>query len=207
MLYKRPIPRPRQNVPTQFVSTALPGGGVVSRWAPDTHKPLIPSGHPSVVGQIIDKMRRGSCPTGPKVVEWTPPINHEFLAKHLDDPVAFTKRCEAWHAQHVTSAPIIRKPAPPLNLEPVAALYAKWRTVVPPIAEREKVWRLAGYSEAHIQKALAHHKHMVETSDARQTALDLIFAKFPSANKPTPKPKTKKVIKVVKKKMAGSINE
>jgi hypothetical protein len=48
---------------------------------------------------------------------------------------------------------------------------------------------------------------MEETSDARQAALDLIFAKFPSANKPTPKVKAKKVIKVVKKKMPSSINE
>ena len=40
---------------------------------------------------------------------------------------------------------------------------------------------------------------MEDTSDARQAVLDLIFAKFPSANKPVAKPKTKKVIKVVKR--------
>jgi hypothetical protein len=48
---------------------------------------------------------------------------------------------------------------------------------------------------------------MEETSAERQVVLDLIFAKFPSANKPTPKVKAKKVIKVVKKKMPSSINE
>lgn len=199
MMYKRPIARPRWNVPT-----ALPGGGVVSRCSAT---PVIPSGHPSFVGQIIDKIRQGSFPTGPKETAWTPPVNHEFLAKHLADPVAFTKRCEAWHAQNASTAPVVVKPEPPLNLAPVVAVYEKWGSVVPPIAEREKAWRLAGYSEAKIQKALAHHRRMEETADARQEALDLIFAKFPSANKPTPKTKTKKVIKVVKKKMTGSINE
>lgn len=78
---------------------------------------------------------------------------------------------------------------------------------MPPIAEREKAWRLAGYTEVKIRKALAYAKRLEETVDARQEALDLIFAKFPSASKPTPKPKAKKVIKVVKKKMTNSINE
>jgi hypothetical protein len=144
---------------------------------------------------------------GPKIQEWTPPINPEFLAKHMANPEAFLKRCEDWRAQHAVAERSAREPAPVLNLEPVLALYKKWGANVPPIAEREKAWRLAGYSEAKIQKALAWHNKMVETADARQEALDLIFAKFPSANKPTPKPKAKKVIKVVKKKMPGSNNE
>lgn len=206
-MYKRPNPRPRRNVPTQFVSSALPGGGVVSRWTTGMAKPRIPSGHPSVTGHIIDKLRQGVCPQGPKGKEWTPPINPEFLAKHMDNPEAFLQRCADWHAQHSAATPPAREPAPVLNLEPVVALFKKWGDKVPPIAEREKAWRLAGYSEAKIQKALATHKKMEETADARQEALDLIFAKFPSANKPTPKPKTKKVIKVVKKKMPVSSNE
>jgi hypothetical protein len=138
---------------------------------------------------------------------WTPPATPEFIAKHMDNPEAFLKRCEDWYAQNPVAPPRGREPAPPLNLEPVVALYKKWGVRVPPITEREKAWRLAGYTEAKIQKALAYHKRMEETADARQEALDLIFAKFPSANKPTPKAKTKKVIKVVKKKMPSSINE
>ena len=205
--YKRPNPRPRWNVPTQFVSSALPGGGVVSRWTSGMSKPRIPPGHPSVPGQIIDTMRQGSCPSGTKPTVWPPPATPEFLAKHMDNPEAFLKRCEAWYAQNTPAAPRVREPPPPLNLEPLIALYDKWAPEAPPIADREKAWRLAGYSEAKIQKALTHHKRMEETSDARQEALDLIFAKFPSANKPTPKAKAKKVIKVVKKKMPGSINE
>jgi len=56
-------------------------------------------------------------------------------------------------------------------------------------------------------KALAWHDKMDATSEERQKTLDLIFAKFPSANKPTPTTKTKKVIKVVKKKMPQKSNE
>ena len=207
MSYKRPNPRPHRNVPTQFVSSALPGGGVISQWAPGANKPRIPSGHPSVVGQVVDKMRYGSCSTDPKPTPWTPPVEYEFIAKQMDDPEAFLKRCEEWYAQNATAAPSISEPTPTVNQEPLVAVYAKWEPEVPPIVQREKAWRLAGYSEAKIQKALAYHKRMEETADARQAALDLIFAKFPSANKATPKPKAKKAIKVVKKKMPSSINE
>ena len=207
MNFKRPIPRSRGNVPTRFVSSALPGGGVVSRWTLGTNKPRIPSGHPSVVGQIVDKMRQGSCLEGTKPTVWTPPSTPEFIAKHMENPEAFLKRCEDWYAQHPSAAPRVRVTTPPLNLEPVIAVYKKWGVTTPPIAEREKAWRLAGYSDAKIQKALAYHKRMEETADERQKALDLIFAKFPSANKPTPKTKAKKVIKVVKKKMPNSNNE
>ena len=207
MLYKRPNPRPYRNAATQFVSSALPGGGVISRWTTGMAKPRIASGHPSVVGQIIDKMRQGCNPLAPKPAEWTPPLNPEFLAAHLEDPEAFLKKCEEWHARNTPPARREREPAALLDLAPVAALYEKWGVTAPPIADREKAWRLAGYSEVKIQKALAFHKKMDETSAARQEVLDLIFAKFPSANKPTPKAKTKKVIKVVKKKMGSSINE
>lgn len=99
MSYKRPIIRPRRNAPTQFVSSALPGGGVASQWTQCTPKSRVPSGHPSVVGRLIDNMRRGSCPTAPKPAAWTPPINPEFLANHLDDPEAFLKRCEEWYTK------------------------------------------------------------------------------------------------------------
>lgn len=207
MSYKRPNPRPWRNVPTQFVSSALPGGGVVSRWVAGVSSPLIPSGHPSMVGQILDKMRNCSCPTGPKQTPWTPPVEYEFVAKHMANPEAFLKRCEEWYMRNAAEVPIIREPTPTVNQDPIIKVYSKWGARVPPIAEREKAWRLAGYSEAKIQKALAHHARMEETADARQEALDLIFAKFPSANKPTPKTKVKKVIKVVKKKMPGSSNE
>jgi hypothetical protein len=99
-----------------------------------------------------------------------------------------------------------------LNFEPIFAVYKKYErreggAKVPPLPELEKAWRLAGYSEQKIQKALSFYKKMEATSADRQKALDLIFIKFPSASKPTPKARAKKVIKVVKKKMANSSNE
>lgn len=206
MSYKRPNPRTWSRVPSQFISQTLPGGGVVSQWKADVTKPRVPSGHPSVVGQIIDKMRQGDNPASPKKNVWTPPIEYEFVAKHMHDPEAYIQKCKAWFEAHANEKNTRKTgDAPVLNLEPIYALYARGQ--VPPLPEREKAWRLAGYSESKIQKALAYYKRMEETSDARQEVLDLIFAKFPSASKPTPKIKAKKVIKVVKKKMPASSNE
>jgi len=65
------------------------------------------------------------------------------------------------------------------------------------------VYREAGVSDAYIAKAIARDARLEATSDERQKALDLIFAKWPSASK-TVKPKAKakpKVIKAVKKKL------
>ena len=206
MSHKRPIPRPRGKVHTQFVSSTLPGGGVVSRWAEGVPKPRIPSGHPSVVGQILDKMREGCNPTRPKQKEWTPPINHEFVAKHMANPDAFLKRCEDWHLEH--PRPETAKPEiGALDQGPILALFAKYKDRRPPCEEMCAAMIAAGHTELRVTKYRQWWQNMEDTSDERQAVLDLIFAKFPSANKPTPKTKTKKVIKVVKKKMPDSINE
>lgn len=193
-------------MPNQFVSTALPGGGVVSQWTSGLSKPRIPSGHPSVVGQILDKMRQGCNPTRPKRKEWAPPINHEFVAKHMDNPEAFLERCENWHKER--PRPDISKPdAPVLDAEPLIALFAKYKDRRPPCEEMCTAMLAAGHTELRITKYRQWCRNMEDTAEERQEALDMIFAKFPSANKPTPKAKTKKVIKVVKKKMPSSINE
>lgn len=205
--HKRPIPRPLSRVPSQFVSRALPGGGIASEWKAGVPKPRIPTGHPSVVGQILDKMRQGPNPTGPKKKEWTPPVEYEFVAKHMQDPENFLQRCKAWYDTHPVQTRVTNTDTSNLDLEPISDVYKKYMPELPPLSEREKAWRVSGYTEAKIQKALAYYKRMDETSEARQEALDLIFAKFPSASKPTPKAKVKKVIKVVKKKMPGSSNE
>jgi hypothetical protein len=130
----------------------------------------------------------------------------------MTDPEPYIKRCEDWLAAH---PPKERpEPKPPLNLdqEPILTLFAKYSRTkdgpkMPPVSELEKAWRAAGYPEERITKALAWHSKMAATAEERQKVLDLIFAKFPSANKPTPKIKTKKVIKVVKKKMPNTNNE
>lgn len=210
-MYKRPTIRKRAQGVQEFVSHSLPSGATTSYWAPSSTIQVIPSGHPSFVGEIVDKMRRGQTPRlAPK--HWTPPRDYEFIATRMENPELFLQRCRDWFA---ANPPKVRpSPPPPLviNKEPIIDLFAKYSRVeggpkVPPIAELEKAWRAAGYPEERIAKALAARAKMDETADERQRVLDTIFAKFPSANKPMPKPKMKKVIKVVKKKMPNTNNE
>lgn len=212
MSFKRPTPRPHASALSQFVSSALPGGGVSSQWIHAAPQRVVPSGHPSRVGRILDKMRAGVHPSRPSETVWTPSCDSDFIAKHMEHPDQFIARCKEWREKHPIAAHL--QPPPPLNLnlEPVLAVYAKYSrgeggAKVPPLPEREKAWRLAGYSEQKIQKALAFDKKMEATSADRQKALDLIFVKFPSASKPTPKARVKKTIKVVKKKMTNTSNE
>lgn len=206
MSYKRPIPRSRGNAPTQFVSNTLPGGGVASQWTTGVPKPRIPSGHPSVVGQILDKMRQGFHPTRPKRTVWTPPMNHEFVAKHMDNPEPFLKRCEDWYREH-PRLETVQQDTPVLDPEPLITLFAKYTDRRPPCEEMCAAMIAAGHTELRVAKYRQWWQNIEATSDERQGVIDLIFAKFPSANKPTPKTKTKKVIKVVKKKMPDPINE
>jgi len=157
-------------------------------------------------------MRGGVHPSHPPETVWTPPSDSDFIAKHMEHPDQFITRCKEWREKHPVEAHPLRPPPLDLNFEPIFAVYAKYArgeggAKVPPLPEREKAWRLAGYPEQKIQKALSFYNKMEATSADRQKALDLIFAKFPSASKPTPKPRTKKVIKVVKKKMPNSSNE
>jgi hypothetical protein len=206
MAFKRPNPRPRRSLPTQFVSTTLPGGGVASQWASVPIKNVIPSGHPSVVGGIVDKMRQGNHPTRPAETKWTPPMDYKFIARYMNNPEPFINKCEAWHEQNPPQEAPALTTNSVINCEPIIELYRKCDKV-PPLPHLEKAWRLAGYTEERIQKAIAHREKLAATSEERQAILDKIFIKFPSASKPVPKPKTKKAIKVVKKKMPNSNNE
>ena len=210
-MYKRPTLRPRGSPVQEFVTKALPGGATTSYWTLSTSRYLIPTGHPSLVGQIIDKIRTDRAPARP-VPRWMPSRDYEFIASKMENPEPYLKRCRDWFE---ANPPKVREPPPPpltIDKEPIIAVFAKYARMEggpkrPPIVELEKAWRAAGYPEERIMKALAWHAKMDATSDERQKTLDLIFAKFPSANKPTPKTKTKKVIKVVKKKMPNNSNE
>jgi hypothetical protein len=88
-----------------------------------------------------------------------------------------------------------------VDFTPIAELFAKHGGHRPPIDEHVEAMRKAGYSERVIDKAIARHAFLKATVDERQKALDLIFARWPSINKPTPKPRASKPIKAVKKKM------
>lgn len=183
-MFKRPIPRSR--------SAPISDGGKVAVC-------------PGRVSEILEKMHKG-VPLKPVGRVWTPPRDYKLVAAHTDDPEGYIKACEEWIAAHPPKE--IPPPPPPLNLniEPIIEVFAKYKPV-PPIPELVKAWTAAGYPEERIAKAKVAREKMEATIEEREKVLDLIFAKFPSASKPTPKPKTKKVIKVVKKKMPQKSNE
>ena len=112
----------------------------------------------------------------------------------------YTSRCEEWFRSHPPT--VIAKPREPINYdtELIARLFTKYCPHTPPIDARVEFYRAAGYSEVYIEKAKTRAKMLVDTSDDRQKALDLIFARWPAANKIDPKVKNK-VIKAVKKRL------
>jgi hypothetical protein len=111
----------------------------------------------------------------------------------------YIARCEAWLAAHARV--VVPKPAPPvLDPEPLIALLAKHKDKRPPCEEMCAAMLAAGHTELRVTRYRQWCQNMEDTKQQRQEALDAIFVKYPSANKPVPK--KKKVIKAVKKKTA-----
>lgn len=210
-MYKRPTPRVRGSAPQHFVSEAQPGGGVRSQWASYTSRARVPSGTPGVAGALIDKLRNPHPVHQPKVAQWVPSREYEYLAAHMSEAERgpWLEKCRDWFAAHAKPPPPhARAPAPAIDYQRIAAMYSvaprtAGGAVKPPIAERVKVYRAAGCAEAFIAKAVARDAHLEATADERQEALDAIFAKWPAASKAAKvKAKAKpKVIKAVKKKL------
>lgn len=201
MSYKRPAPRRASSGPKYFVSVVQPGGGVLSQWSSDQPSAPIVSGTRGRVGEIVDKMRN-PCARHPEQTLWSPPTDYEFVALHMPESARpeYLARCSAWFNSRTRCDQAVRRDAIRINAEPVLAVFAKWAPKCPPVDELEEAWSAAGYTEARIQKALRTHARFEATSDDRQKVLDAIFAKWPAASKPIPKPRTK-VIKAVKKKL------
>ena len=183
-MFKRPNPRPR-----------------VTKTACGSSRP-IPTGTPGRVGEIVTAMHRGSDAVNrPPQTKWRPSHDCEFLAQHPADPEAYLARCNEFFEQNPRPTPPAPKLAPAVNFEPISELFAKHNGHRPPIEEHVQAMREAGYSEHLIAKAVARDAFLKATVDERQEALDTIFARWPSINKPTPKPRASKPIKAVKKKM------
>ena len=183
-MFKRPIPRPR-------VATNVCG--------PPRR---VPTGTPGRVGEIATVMHRGSDAVNrPPPTKWRPSYDYEFLALHQADPDAYLARCIEFFKQTPRPDPSPPKVATSVDFVPIYELFAKHEGRRPPIGEHVEAMRKAGYTEHVIAKAVARDALMKATVDARQEALDLIFARWPSINKPTPKPRAGKPIKAVKKKM------
>jgi hypothetical protein len=131
-------------------------------------------------------------------------MDYEFVAKHMPEgsQEAYVAKCREWFDAHPKRVVVARAPAtsgPEPDRQLFQALLRKYPGAVPPFEERIKVYKAAGYPEAYISKVIERHKKLVDTTAERQKALDDIFGKWPSASKPTPKPKAKGVIKAVKK--------
>lgn len=154
---------------------------------------------PGVVGDLVRTMRNNMYPQPKLGRAWTPPCDYPFIAKHMPEAEAgpYIARCEAWLAAHARV--VVPKPAPPvLDPEPLLALLAKHKDKRPPCEEMCAAMRAAGHTELRITRYRQWCQNMEDTKQQRQEALDAIFVKYPSANKPVPK--KKKVIKAVKKK-------
>jgi len=182
-MYKRPNPRPH---------TRRGVCGPPKR---------IPTGTPGVLGDIATMMHRGTDHLQPRPTVWRPSHDYEFVARYEADPEAYLARVAAFFEQHPRRETGSRASGPPLDLEPIVKLFERHKEHRPPISEHVAALRKAGYAEAVIDKVIARDTLMAATVDARQEALDAIFARWPSINKPTPKPRAAKPIKAVKKKM------
>lgn len=197
--HKHPIPTRRGGLPTKFV-TEWRGGAATSYWAPDKAKVVIANGAGGILGEIIDKMRRGEHEVRIRRSEWRPCHDYMTQAAYMPEGQreAFISRCSDWIAAHPPRVIARKKEPVQHDTEMIASLYARYNPRAPPLKERVKVWRAAGLPESNIEKALKFYKMMEETADERQQELDDFFAKWPAASKPTPKPRAK-VIKAVKK--------
>lgn len=192
-MFKRPIPRVRFAPAVQFVSTSLPGGGIQTQWVPvGTPRSRIPSGTPGIVGEIIDKMR-APVPAYVPPTTWTPPQDYEFVAQY--NSPEWLETCRAWDEAHPRPPPPARIVPPVINRELIAELFRR-RTTVPSIEERVATYRAAGFTEQCIARIVSKHQRFAETHGD----IDAMFARWPSASKPTPKPRAK-VVKAVKKKL------
>lgn len=171
-------------------------------WAGEVAAPTFTSATHGRVGEIIATMRAQNVPRAPPR-PWAPPKDYLFVAQHMHENSrdAYIARCEAWHSEHPPSAPPPVQAALVLNHEPILKLFARYHPHRPPTPELAAAWRLAGYPETRVAKAVAHFDHLEATVDERQKALDAIFVKFPVANKTAKAKVAAKPIKAVKKKM------
>ena len=151
------------------------------------------------VADIVRTMRNSVIPPA-RQTPWTPSHDYKFMASKLpeDEAAILIARCESWleaNPPRRTMTTLVEQSN--LDMTPVLELQAKYKGR-PPIEESIVAWRAAGLSEERLEKHRAWWNKMEATSEERQKALDRIFIKYPSANKPIPK--VKKVIKAVNKK-------
>jgi hypothetical protein len=180
----------------------------VRRASTVTPKP-VPQGFPSIVGRLAGDLRSKEI-LPPRSSPWLPSVDYEFLASQLplSEREAYIQKSLDWFARHASTAATDKvAPFVPDDQHILEALAKYARTHSTPGRPAPKdmaaAMRTAGYSEQRVTKYLQWCQNMEDTAEERQEALDKIFAKYPSASKPDPKPKVKKVIKAVVKRMTN----
>jgi len=121
---------------------------------------------------------------------WVPPQDYEFMAKH--NSPEWLAACRAWDTAHPSPPRPARVVPPVIDRDLIAAMYSRKKTA-PSIEERVATYRAAGCTEEFIARVVSKHKKFAETHGD----IDVMFARWPSASKPTPKPR----VKAVKKKL------
>ena len=191
-LFKRPIPSRVGQTARTFVSS-FRNGAMVTDWVESAPRPLIPSGCPGRVGEIVDAMNRGAgAVAAQRQTAWTPPMAYEFMASRMSEEQgeAYRVRCKTWIDEHPLAVPKRDKPVLSYDAEVVAKYFSKL-TSAPETGELVKMWRSAGLPEWRLQKMQEWHEKMDASASTRQAHIDAIFG-------PEEVKKTKKVTKVIK---------
>ena len=169
----------------------------------------VPPGFPSIVGRLAGDLRSKEI-LPPRSSPWVPSVDYEFLASQLppSEREAYIQKSLDWFAEHAPTAARDKVVPDAPDDQCIVEALAKYARVHgahgrPPPKDMANAMRAAGYSEKRVTRYLQWCQNMEDTSEERQEALDKIFAKYPSASKPDPKPKVKKVIKAVVKRMTN----
>lgn len=200
-MFKRPIPLRRAPERTQFVSEIAKSGALLSQWIPVSREHIVPSGTPGRVGEILDNMRTGLYAKELPPPIWKPSIDYKFIATAMPSVQAdeYINLSEEWFKTNTKNFERAPKVRVDINPEPILTVFEKSWPHCPSAEDHVEAAKRAGYSAYKVEKLARWYKWRSETEDSRQEALDAIFAKWPAASKPTPK--TRKVIKAVKKKI------
>jgi hypothetical protein len=145
---------------------------------------------------LVAALARQSDPLPPPPKIWCPPLDPEAYFDMLRKRGCDTAEYERLTAAFPWPERVERQvKSSSLNLAPLEELFGG-ATDMPELSDYFSALRKCGYPEERVAAVEAHFAHLEATSDQRQEALDLVFARWPSAAKPV-----KKVIKAVKKKM------
>ena len=198
-MFKRPIVLKGRKPQLEFVTRTV-NGALVSTWEPKNTVSIIPTGTPGRVGEIVTEMHKGYnfTPRPPK--PFRPHyFDSEFYARKIfeteEEQQAYIFKCKEYYANLPVKPVVVVAEKPTINVKMIAD-YWRRRKTMPPLEDRVKLLQAAGYPEDRVQKYIKYYEKEAEMSAENQKKIDKIFGSFAVV-----KPKQKKVIKPVKKKV------